>query len=666
MILKLLKGKKALFRFIVCIGIAGSTIGVAQGQVSQELKGVPITNYLCGNNSDFPIANAFDGNINTYYMSCAYFGNWIGMDLAEKHVITKIAYCPRVDSDYRDRLQLGIFEGANNSDFSDAIPLFIIPGYTERELTEQEIVCTRGFRYVRFVFPTPQIDGKSSYMGEMKFFGYKGAGNDSKLPQLTNLPTISIKTVNNADINSKTNYIQGVVTIVYDNGTKVFTENIDIRGRGNASWGFPKKPYRMKLNTATQLMGLPARARNWTLINNYGDKTLIRNTLAFDFSRRIEMPYTSPSIAVDVVVNGDYKGNYQLCDHIDVRRNRVDVEEMTDEDLTGGYLLEIDAYYYTEAKYFFSLLYSLPVTIKYPDSEDITPQQTQYITNYFRQLTDAVYYYSYADPQRGFGRMMDIESFLRHFLVGEYSGNTDTYWSVYMSKKYDAEKFIIGPVWDFDIAFENDNRTYQINTRAQSSNEWLSLSPQSSAAGNAKDFVRKILSDNDVRLRMSQIYAYYRDRNAINKDILLGVVDSCATHIRTSQDLNFKRWPILNTYVHQNPAVYGSFDGEINNVKNYIRGRIDWMDQKLGYVPGVSNGEAGEDGFAPKVWTVAKTLNIQLTEPYAFSIYYANGAIVRQESLNRGDYQIPLETGFYIVTLTNGQGKRFTFKSIVP
>jgi len=275
----------------------------SQGE-EKELTGNIIYYDQC-NERNNPVKNAFDNNINTYFNSCYSVGNWIGLDLGEKHVITKIAYCPRVDSDYRHRLQLGIFEGANNPDFGDAIPLFIIPGLTERKLTEQEIECTRGFRYVRFIFPTPQEEGKSNYMGEMKFYGYKGEGDNSKLPQLTNLPTISIHTINAEEITSKETYIKGIITAIWDNGTKFHTDSLEIRGRGNNSWTHPKKPYRIKMFKKGSLLGLPAKAKSWTLINNYGDKTLMRNMLAFDFSKRLEMPYTSPAEAVDVVLNGD-------------------------------------------------------------------------------------------------------------------------------------------------------------------------------------------------------------------------------------------------------------------------------------------------------------------------------------------------------------------------
>lgn len=232
----------------------------AATKASQELTGQIISYDKCSD-SQFPVTNAFDNNINTYFRSCAPFGNWIGLDLGEKCVITGLAYCPRVDSDYRDRLQLGVFEGANNPDFGDAVTLFVIPGLVERQLTTQEIFCTRAFRYVRFVFPYAQTDGKSSYMSELKFYGYADEGNDTHFPQITNLPTISIHTVAAQDITSKEEYINGIVSVVYDNGTKFFTDSLKIKGRGNNSWTHPKKPYKMKLYHSAHLLDLPAKAK---------------------------------------------------------------------------------------------------------------------------------------------------------------------------------------------------------------------------------------------------------------------------------------------------------------------------------------------------------------------------------------------------------------------
>lgn len=656
-----------LYLFIFCLScISGSLFA----KDIQELQGTIIYNDRC-NDQAFPVDNAFDNDINTYFRSCAPFGNWIGMDLEKRHIITKIAYCPRVDSDYRDRLQLGVFQGANSPDFSDAIALFIIPGYTERELTEQEINCSRGFRYLRFVFPYAQVSGKSSYMGELKFYGYEGVGDNSFLPQLTNLPTISIHTVNAEDVTSKEVYLKGIISIVYANGTKFFTDSLEIRGRGNNSWSHPKKPYRIKLANSTRLMGLPAKAKNWTLINNYGDKTLMRNILAFDFSKRLEMPYTSPAEAVDVVLNGDYKGCYQLCDHIDVRKNRVDIEEMSATDLTGGYMIEIDAYAWSEPKMFVSNDYSIPVTIKYPNDDEITQKQEDYIKNHFNKLMSATNGSNYQSPTSGFRKYMDIETFLRHFLVGEYAGNTDTYWSVRMTKDRNDDKFRFGPSWDFDLGFENDHRTYPINdktdwicfyTGGEVNGQWQN---GSSAAGNAREFIKRIFSDKGVQERLTEIYSHYRDQGVITKDILLQVVDSCANILDKSQDLNFKRWQIMNTRVHENPVIYGSYKAEVDNVRNYIANRIEWMDNKIGYVPGPGQDISQAKESTITLYTTKENICLNLSETYDISIFNLSGSIIKKTSLPIGNHTINIAPGAYIIAARAADGYIRTYKCIV-
>ncbi len=634
--------------------------------ISQELTGNIIYYDKC-NDIQYPVKNAFDNNLNTYFRSCAPFGNWVGLDLKEKYIITKIAYAPRMDSDYRERLQLAVFQGANNPDFGDAVNLFMIPGLTERQLTEQEIVCTKGFRYVRLVLPYAQDASKSSYVGELKFYGYKGDGNNSKLPQITNLPTVSIHTVNTEDITSQEIYVKGIISVIYANGTKIQTDSLEIRGRGNNSWTHPKKPYRLKLFKSANLMDLPAKAKNWTLINSYGDKTLMRNILAFDFSRRLEMPYTSPAEAVDVVLNGDYKGCYQLSDHIDVRKNRVDVEEMTATDLTGGYMVEIDAYAYQnppEPKKFKTSQYNMPVTIKYPDEDEIVLAQEQYIETYFNKLTSAVSGNQYKDIENGFRKYLDVESFLRHFLVGEYSGNTDTYWSVRMWKKRTDDKFYFGPVWDFDLGFDNDNRTYPIMARSGNSNQWLCFSNESSAAGSTKDFVKRIMSDEKMEQRLKEIYSYYRDKNVISKQVLQEVVDDNADFLEQSQQMNFKRWPIMNKTVHMNPVIWGSYNAEVENVKNYISQRIDWMDKKLNYIPGANDiKKTSLPGI--NIITGKNTIRFEvLSDSYLIIIRDICGNKIMERKIF-ADSDFDLKSGVYLIMLKN-ENNQHVIKSIVP
>lgn len=656
---------KTLYRFNIVFVILVISLLCLQRIVAQEIReltGEVIYFDRC-NETTNPVRHVFDNKTSTFFNSCSQFGNWIGLDLGEKHVITKVAYAPRMDADYRERLQLGVFQGANQPDFGDAIALFIIPGLTERMLNEREIVCTRAFRYVRFIFPTPQQAGKSSYLSELKFFGYTSEGNDSKLPQLTALPTVSVHTDNNQDITSKVDYVKGIISVIYADGTKIQSDSLQIRGRGNNSWTYPKKPYRIKLYNSTKLMGLPAKAKNWTLINNYGDKTLMRNMIAFDFSRRLEMTYTSPAEAVDLIVNGDYKGCYQLCDHIDVRENRVNIEEMNASGVTGGYMIEIDAYAYPdEPKKFTSNRYRIPVTIKYPDSDEITIAQESYIESHFNKFTSAVY----SQNKDSVRRYTDIESFLRHFLVGEFSGNTDTYWSVRMSKKRDDDKFYFGPVWDFDLGFENDWRTYPINQKAWTTQQWVCLSSGSSAAGETKTVVSRLIADADHSARLKEIYSYYRDKGDISKEAVLGVVDAIAARMDASQQLNFKRWPIMNTKVHENPVIYGSYTGEVNNVRNYISDRFDWMDYKLSYVPTLTSSDfirlpelrvASSEG-------AIRIMNV--TESYIISIVDITGRMVVSNRLVTEDQTLAVDKGIYIVVATNEKNISRSYKCIVP
>jgi hypothetical protein len=552
-----------------------------------ELTGNIIYEDAC-NEQNHPVAYAFDNDINTYFNSCAGSSNWIGLDLGEKHIITQIVYAPRMDNDYRMRLILGLFEGANQPDFGDAIPLFIIPGAVEKQLTVQEIECTRGFRYVRFVFPKLKESGKSSYVSELKFMGYQGEGDDTQLACVTNIPTVSIHTVDRKDITSKTEYVQGIVSVISADGKSIHTDSLDIRGRGNNSWSHPKKPYRMKLRKKASLLGFPAKEKNWTLINNYGDKTLMRNLIAFEVSRRMELPYTPAGMPVNVFLNGYYSGCYQLCDQIEVNKGRVDTEEMKITDITlpnlsGGYLLEIDAYASDEAVWFTSSGNYIPVAVKYPKDDEIASQQRNYIENHFNKMVTAVNAANYANTTTGFRKYIDTPSFLRRFLLAEFSGNTDSYWSYYIYKKRNDDKFYSSPIWDLDLAFENDWRTYPINTRT--GNGWI-YANTGSAANGMRELLNRMFSDQNLVKEMEGIYAYYRDRKAISEDALLQFVDNMANVLDQSQQLNFTQWPIMNEKVHENPVIYGSYEAEVENVKTYIAGRIRWMDNKLNYIPG--------------------------------------------------------------------------------
>lgn len=535
---------------------------------------------------------AFDGNLDTFFASWERSYTWTGLDLGTPHVITRVGWSPRDDVHGEQRVILGVFEGANRSDFMDALPLYVIDQRgTIGRISYADVSCSRGFRYVRYVGPN---DARCN-IAEIEFYGHEGEGDDSHLYQVTNLPTVSIHTENNVEPFDKETEIPSQLTIISDDGTKLLSETGSTRERGNFSRTFPKRPYRIKFDAKQNVLDAPAKAKKWTLINNYGDKTLMRNLLAFHLSRILEMPYTPYGTAVDVFLNGEYKGCYQLCDQIQVHKKRVNITEMTPEDnsgeaLTGGYLIEVDAYADQEVSWFTSDYYTR-VTIKSPDEDEITTQQKNYIRNHYSKM------------EKNWRTYLDTDTYLRHFLVGEMSGNTDTYWSVYMYKQRGDDKIYTGPVWDFDLAFENDNRTYPINNHSQ----WVFQ--YGSYEGYMRTLTNNIINDSNAKAKLISIWDKAR-HNGLDEESLLAYVDNLSQQLNRSQELNFTRWPIMNEYIHQNPVIWGSYQAEVNNVKNYIKDRIAWIDNKLGYtfVPdepsGISSASVDNDQTV-KVYSIS-------------------------------------------------------------
>ncbi len=511
--------------------------------------------------------SAFDGDLSTYFASYDRSNTWCGLDLGQTYIIDKVGWSPRDDGKGEQRVILGVFEGANSPDFMDAIPLYIIgQAGTIGQMSYAPVTCSRGVRYVRYIGPN---DARCN-IAEVAFYGTAGEGDDSQLATLTNLPTVVIHTKDNVHPYDKENDITSTISIISKDG--ILTVPGGVRLRGNASMSFPKKPYRIKFEKKQRPLDAPAKAKKWTLLSNYSDKTLIRNLCAFELSRRLGLEYTPYGTLVDVVFNGEYEGCYQFCDQVEVGENRVPVSEET----AGGFLVEVDAYADQELPidHFYSQGGN-PVTIKYPSDEDLTWEVHDAIKAGFDQM------------EKNKSQYLDYDSFLRHFLVGEIGGNTDTYWSTYMYKQPNSDQLFVGPVWDFDIAFENDYRTHWINNKS----DYIYRSG-GSAAGQMLSFVNQILSSTEGKQLLPAIYAERRDQG-LSAEQMNRFVDSLVDIIDQSQKLNFLRWPVLNQTVHMNWGAQGSYSGEVKILKDYITKRFEWMDKKLNYVPSPSDLDDG-------------------------------------------------------------------------
>jgi len=381
----------------------------------------------------------------------------------------------------------------------------------------------------------------------------------------TGLPAVYIVTDGKA-IDSKEDYVDAKIRISKGLQKNVLYEgDLKIRGRGNSTWGMPKKPFRLKLNEKAPLLGMPSD-KNWALMANYGDKSLLRNDVAFELSRRLELEYTPRQQYVELFLNGEYIGNYNLTEHVKEGKNRINIDEDN-----GGYILEADGYAHQEPVYF-DTPKGMPITVKFPDEDDITGDQLSYITDYYTAFENSLFATDFNNPTNGYQQYFDLESFVNYYLVNEICGNPDMFWSMRMYKKSSGDpKIYTGPVWDFDLGFNNDSRLGDavkklMLTDAHEPKQWISRFAQDP---NFKKAVRERWNT----VKASKI-------KTINE-----YVTQQAKLLSHSQHVNFLRWNILNDpNIHLNWYLGSTYQDYITFLENYLTVRINWLD-------GVINGQ---------------------------------------------------------------------------
>ena len=552
---------------------------------------------------------------------------WVGMDLGRKCVITSIRIAPTSNLEEHALLQRGIFEGANRPDFMDAIPLHMmtlneeISGSGQWVYYSFDVNVSRAFQYVRYV----GAPGSYAKCSEITFYGYEGEGSETQFYQPTNLPLVVIHTETGNDPVDKINNINAISSVIYVSKTgksKIVGDAVasTVRGRGNASWDFAKKPYRIKYDKKVEMPYGGGSFKKWTLLSNYGDKTLMRNMLAFDMSRRMEMPYTPYCQPVDLMLNGEYKGTYQLCDQLEVGAGRVDIDELklkdvADDVITGGYFYEYDGnsklnYYdlqtwleatpenqaindvgFYTARYddvFYDDRPGNPVTIKSPDEDKMTQQQFDYLKTWLNEAENQIYHQSAA-----MNDYVDFETFARFFITSEFSGNTDTFYELYQYKKRGDKRIYFGPCWDYDIAYSNDYRTKDYLNNADAS-DWLCFNGGSFIENWTPDpwngprrahmelFARALLNNARSQQILKENWAYVRTGNQVSNNAILALIDEYAQLLDESQKLNYQRWNIEES-VHMNYDIElaPTYQAQLERVKNYVVTRMNFMDRKL-------------------------------------------------------------------------------------
>ena len=367
---------------------------------------------------------------------------------------------------------------------------------------------------------------------------------------LSAIPELTITTTDPsiAEIPSKDYYLEGTLAVNGRGGYEDYTGKTEVKGRGNSTWGYPKKPYRLKLNKKAEICGL-GKAKNYVLLANHLDPTLMLNSVAFKIGRLLELPFTNHAIPVDVVLNGIYKGSYLLTEQIEVKENRVDLDE------NNSVMWELDSYWDDEPK-FKSTAFNLPVMVKDPD---LTTEQFEYWKKDFNAFTTQFA----KEPLEGnsYVDMIDIESVAKFLITFNLVHNMEINHpkSVFLHKERNG-KYVMGPIWDFDWAYDYEgtsNHFGRYNTPLFSS----------SMNGVGTAFFQRFLQDSRVKTIYKRTWQDFKNNKL---DALLQYVDDYAVMLKPSVERNSELWE--NTR---------SFDTKVKELKTWLKNRADYIDSEV-------------------------------------------------------------------------------------
>ncbi len=386
----------------------------------------------------------------------------------------------------------------------------------------------------------------------------------------TGLPVFWIETANATSITSKEDYVDAILAVDPGIGYEQQQREIEmeIRGRGNSTWGMPKKPYRLKFKEKTEILGFPA-TKNWVLLANYADKTLLRNYVAFELGNQLMDGFTPRTAFVEVYLNGEYQGTYHLTDQIRIEESRVAIDELEDTDgetpaITGGYLLEIDERL-DEDHWFISDILEFPITFKSP--EEPTTAQTKYITSYIREFEEIIDSKDIGTRTEEYSQYIDIPSFIDYYIISEILKNNDTGigTSVFLHKPRNG-KLKMGPLWDFDISAGNIN--YHGNDDPEG--WWIKT---------VNRWYIRLFKDKKFELAVKA--RWNEIKPTILSDIMAEIDRAAFDKLAKAQVHNFERWPILDVWVWPNAVVKGSYQAEVEYLKEWLTARIAWMDNEI-------------------------------------------------------------------------------------
>lgn len=373
------------------------------------------------------------------------------------------------------------------------------------------------------------------------------------------LPVLYIDTENNKPIVSKEVYLNATYSLdpmgaedIEALGTKAAPLPMQIRGRGHSSWKGSKKPYKIKLEKKTSIMGMP-KNKHWALLKP------TENTVAgLKLGKLMGMEWTPSFRPVEVVLNGDYIGLYFLTETIRIDENRVNIYEQQDRETTpdlikGGWLVEVDNYHDKNQ-------ITLPensrwnLTLRYHSPEDLSDAQLEWLTNEFKTINAAIY--SSDKTSTEWEEYIDVESMARFFILQEVMDNPDGFHgSFYLHKDIgDNAKWIAGPIWDL-VCYnrEKTDYTFRMKVHYGITPHWIGeIIQYDSFCQSVRSVWEDVYPD-----KLSEIYTY---------------IDATVLPLAEAWKKDCERWNEDPTQTAQLRA---------DRIKNALRRNIEWFNNHL-------------------------------------------------------------------------------------
>ena len=391
---------------------------------------------------------------------------------------------------------------------------------------------------------------------------------------------------------------------------------ITIEKRGNSSQNQPKPPYRFETvdsdgeNNNVEILGMPAE-NDWVLYAPWQDKTLVRNVLIYELSNEIDR-YASRTRFVELFLNGEYQGVYVLMEKIKRDSDRIAIsklnpDEISGDDLTGGYILKFDWSGTGDNNgWFESPNDGIRYNYHYPKPDEIADEQEDYIQDYIYNFEEVMLSEDYTNNLTGYPSILDIDSFIDFILLQELAKNVDAYrlsTYIYKDKASIDNKLHAGPVWDFNHGFGNCNYGETWDPAG-----WLlDYNPE---GGDQMSFWWELLwADENFRHKAAERYTELRSSTFSNSNIN-SIIDSVVNQLGGAVERNFNRWPLIGAYAWPNYYVFDSYDEEIIYLKSWTEQRLQWMDEQILLLSSVNRSEIV---FGSQIYVYPNPFNNELT-----------------------------------------------------